>query len=147
MNYFSIITRYSRIFSERKLQEYDIGFSEECVLLFLSRFGNINQDTIAKHFMIDKGSIAKTAGKLEEKGFIQRYPNPENKREYLISLTPKGTGVIGQMGTIAREWDECVYEGLSEEDVLQLNRIMEVMASNVMKAAKKNWSDPDGKHE
>ena len=84
----SILTRYSRTFFERRLREINIGFTEQLILRYLYQSEGVNQDTIAKHFMLDKGSIAKTLNKLEKKELIRRTENPNNKREKIISIAP-----------------------------------------------------------
>jgi len=133
MDKMSIIVRYSRIFSERKLKEYDLSFSEQIIIMYLSLHDNVNQDTISRHFMIDKGMIAKTLNKLEKKGFITRKQNIENKRENIISLSDHGIGIIDKMGGILREWNEIVYEGISKEDIESVKRVTKIMVENATK--------------
>jgi len=133
MDKMSIIVRYSRIFSERKLKEYDLSFSEQIIIMYLSMHDNVSQDNISRHFMIDKGMIAKTLNKLEKKGFITRKQNPENKRENIISLSDNGIGIIDRMGGILKEWNEIVYEGISKEDIEYVKKITGIMAENAIK--------------
>ncbi|SDM79221.1 DNA-binding transcriptional regulator, MarR family [Acetanaerobacterium elongatum] len=147
MNALSIIVRYSRNFSERKMKPFDIGFPEQVVLMYLSQHDGINQDAIAHHFMIDKGAIAKTIGKLEEKGHIEKSPNKENKRENLISLTSKGKSMLGLMNNVLEEWNDGMMDGLSREEIEQFNRIAEKIEANVLKIFNQNWSDTDAKAE
>ena len=133
MDKMSIIVRYSRIFSERKLKEYDLSFSEQIIIMYLSMHDNVSQDNISRHYMIDKGMIAKTLNKLEKKGFITRKQNPENKRENIISLSDNGIGIIDRMGGILKEWNEIVYEGISKEDIEYVKKITGIMAENAIK--------------
>ena len=133
MDKMSIIVRYSRIFSERKLKEYDLSFSEQIIIMYLSMHDNVSQDNISRHFMIDKGMIAKTLNKLEKKGFITRKQNPENKRENIISLSDNGIGIVDRMGGILKEWNEIVYEGISKEDIEYVKKITGIMAENAIK--------------
>lgn len=138
MDSFSIIVRYCKIFTERKMHDYDLGLPEQIILMFLFSKTKINQDTIAKHFMIDKGAIAKTLNKLENKGFIERLENKKNKREKLISITEKGKGLMGYMSQVLEEWNATLYQDLSEEDIQNMQRIAEKMASNAIKAIDHN---------
>lgn len=147
MNTLSIIVRYSRSFSERKMKQYDIGFPEQVVLMYLSKRGSINQDAIAHYFMIDKGAIAKTISKLEEKGHVTKSPNGENKRENLISLTPKGESMLGLMSGVLEEWNSGILDGLSKEEIEQFNTTAEIIQLNVLKTFNQNWSDTNAKAE
>lgn len=134
MNQLSIIVRYCHIFSERRLKEHEIGFPEQIVLMYVSKYKNINQEAIARHYVVDKGAIAKTVGKLELKGYIERHPNPENKRENLLSMTEQGNKVIGTMSEIFGNWNERLYEGISKEEKELVERITKQMADNAIRA-------------
>jgi len=129
----SIIVRACRNFTERKLREFDLTFGEQIIVMFLSAHDNVNQDTISKTFMIDKGMVAKTLNKLEQKGYIMRRQNPDNKRENIISLTQQGADILIHMNTVLKEWNDILYEGMSEEDIAYVTRLTEKMAENVAK--------------
>jgi DNA-binding MarR family transcriptional regulator len=131
MDYMSILVRYCRLFTERKLREYDLSFGEQIIIMFLSTHENVNQDTISKTYMIDKGMVAKTLDKLERKGFVMRKQNPDNKRENIISLEQKGFDILNKMSVILKEWNEILYDGISEEEIEYMNRLTGRMVENV----------------
>lgn len=130
----SIIGRYSRTYFERRLSEINVGFTEQLILMHLYKCESINQESIAKHFMLDKGAIAKTLSKLEEKDFITRKDNPNNKREKLITITPKGQSIIGYMDEELQEWHNYLFKGLSTEDIKQFTTIVEKISANAVNA-------------
>lgn len=132
MNNFSIIVRYCKIFTERRLSAYDLGMPEQVILMYLSKKDQVNQDTIARYFIIDKSAIAKTLGKLESKGFIERYTNPDNKRENLVSLTQKGRDIMDYMRKILEEWNRILLKDISEEDIRSMERIADIMEGNIV---------------
>lgn len=133
MNNMSIIVRSCRTFTERKLKEFDLTFGEQVIVMFISAHENVNQDTISKTFMIDKGMVAKTLNKLELKGIIMRKQNPDNKRENIISLTQEGTDILIHMRAVLKEWNEILHEGMSQEDIATITRLTGKMAENVAK--------------
>lgn len=49
----------------------------------------VTQDQLSKLVMLDKGTTARTVRELERNGFLRRRPNPENRRQNLLSATPK----------------------------------------------------------
>ncbi|MEG0874140.1 MAG: MarR family transcriptional regulator [Clostridiales bacterium] len=130
MNELSMIVRQMRVFSERKLQNRNLGFPEQLVLMYLSQGRECNQEQIAQHLGIDKGAIAKTIGKLEAKCLIKRQENPENKREKRISITAQANAVLGEMSQILQEWNDNIYAGISSEDIKEMERIIGKMAKN-----------------
>jgi len=134
MNHFSIIVRYSRIFCERKGAQYGVGFPEQVILMYLQEHGPVNQDTIARFYMIDKGAIAKTATRLEEKGFVERHENPDDKREKILSLSDKGKDIIAGMRTNLEEWNNILFAGISPQDLETARRTVSMMATNAIQA-------------
>lgn len=126
----SILSRYSRTFFERRLTENNIGFTEHQIIMYLCKADTVNQDTIAKHFMLDKGAVAKALSKLENKEMIQRIDNPDNKREKLISITPTGQSKIGNLTKELQEWHNVLFQGLSSEEINQFGHIISIMSSN-----------------
>ncbi len=141
MNNLSIIVRHSKVFCERRLHNSGVGFPEQVVLMYLASNNGVNQDAIAQHFMLDKGAIAKTLRKLEDKGLIERHQNPENKRENLISIALAGQSILGEMGAALEEWNHSFFEGLSDEEIRQYQTITEKIADNVAKLNEKDNVD------
>ena len=132
MDDLSAIVRYFRSFAEKREIEFGLTFGEQIIIVFLSKHDKVNQDSISKKYMIDKAMVAKTLTKLEEKGFILREQNADNKRENLISLTSKGAAARDSISTIIDEWNEIIYEGMSHEDIACFKRLTGKMAENIV---------------
>lgn len=138
MNNLSIIVRHSKVFCEHRMHDLGVGFPEQVILMYLASNNGVNQDAIAQHFMLDKGAIAKTLRKLEEKKLIERHQNPENKRENLISIAPERQSILGEMTKALTEWNQYFFEGLSDDDIRHYERITNIIAANVANLNEKN---------
>lgn len=130
MRNMSIICRQMKIFAQKRMSEYNLGFPEMVILMYLSANDNVNQEQISRFFEIDKGSIAKTVKKLEDKKLISRNENKEDKRENIISISETAQCIVEKMNEILGEWFSKVFDGLSEDDIESYNRITERMAFN-----------------
>lgn len=139
MNNLSIIVRYSHMFLNRKLQEFDIGHAEQAILAFLMGKDTVNQETIARHFMIDKGTIAKTLSRLEKKQYIKRFTNLKNQREKLVSLSKKGEEINNCMLSVLNDWEMYLFKGLEQEEKEKIKEKASIMASNATKALSIEW--------
>lgn len=133
MDNFEVIVRYWRNFTEKRLREFDLTFGEQIIIIFLSKNENVNQESISKRYMIDKGMVAKTLTRLEDKGFIKREQNPNNKRENIISLTEKSAYIMEDINTIFDDWNKILYGEMSKEDIDCVKRLTGKMAENVAK--------------
>lgn len=133
MNCLSIISRYSRTFFERRLAELNIGFTEHSILIYINQCDLLNQEQIAKHFMLDKGAVAKALNKLEDKKYITRHENPNNKREKLIEITEHGQSIMGLLNDELIQWHNCLFQGLSEKEIEEFKDTIEKVADNASK--------------
>lgn len=127
----SIIMRKMRVHAERALADEGIGFPEQQVLMCLIAHGDFTQERIARYLDIDKGAVAKTVAKLEQKGYVERTVNPQNKREKLVVATDRATRVFDKM---RREYDVIsarMFAGLSQDDVDRLEASLKTVAENL----------------
>ena len=131
MSDLSIIVRGGQVFSTRKLAEYDLNAGEQAILMYLIGHEESNQESIAKFYMLDKGSIARTLAKLESKGFIERKINDENQREKVITLTQKSKDIKNVLTDLLTDWNDVMYEGISEEDIKRFELITSKIAVNI----------------
>ena len=131
MSNLSIIVRGGQVFSTRKLSEYDLNAGEQAVLMYLLGHDESNQESIAKFYMLDKGSIARTLAKLESKGFIERKINDDNQREKIITLTQKSKDIKDVLSGLLTEWNDLMYEGISEDEIKELEFITSKIAANI----------------
>jgi MarR family transcriptional regulator for hemolysin len=128
---FSAIIRAGHIFAARKLKHIEISGAEHPILMFLGRNSNTNQEAIAKYFLIDKGAVAKSLAKLEEKGLVQRLINPQNHREKVILLSDRGKEHLKEMKEVLDEWNGLLFKDLSQEEMECFEAIVNKMAKNV----------------
>ncbi|MBP7348119.1 MAG: MarR family transcriptional regulator [Butyrivibrio sp.] len=133
MSDLSIIVRGSQVYSTRKLSDYGISAAEEYILMYLMGHTDANQDAIAKFYMLDKGSVARSLQKLESKGFISRKVNDENQREKMITLTKKALDIRDVLSGLLVDWRKGMYDGLSDEEILAFEKTVEKVAENITK--------------
>lgn len=127
----SIIVRKMRTAAEHGQSSSGVGFPEQLVMMCLNAHGPSNQEGIAAFLDIDKGAVAKTIAKLEEKGLVSRRTNPSNRRENKVVLQPAAKDVLADMRDSYRDFETRMFAGLSEEERDQLERLVALVARNV----------------
>ena len=136
MSDISTIMRRMRLYADRSLADRGIGFPEQLVLMHLSAEGTSNQESIASKFNIDKGAVAKTIAKLEEKGLVIRQVNPENKREKQVSLPPSAHEVLKAMSHTLQGLETTMFQGLTEEEIAVTCASLARIAANLTEEQK-----------
>ena len=145
LTHFSIISRFSRTFFERRLNDSNIGFTEHSILMYLSKSDTVNQEQIAKHFMLDKGSVAKTLYKLEKKQFISRADNPQNRREKLIKITEEGFNIVSTLNEEFQQLHSYLFEGLSEDELQSFILTIQKISDNAAKIINERMTENERK--
>lgn len=72
-------------------------------------------------------SLSRTLKTMEEKGLIERKPNPADGRGVLIHLTPFGKEMRDFSKKVVLRFDEAVREHVSEEDLTTFKNVANTM--------------------
>lgn len=103
-------------FAKLKSKELtDIG---ECYYLLKIYYSEreLSQEDLCDIFCQSKGTVAKTLRKLEDKGYIERIINKNNRRKYILTLTKECEEVISALKREADYWHNSVgFTEVSEE--------------------------------
>jgi DNA-binding MarR family transcriptional regulator len=138
------ITRRGRfIFLNNRLRPLGLSAGQFPVLMLLYKEQNIMQETLVRHYHLDKGTIARAVKKLEDAGYIRRIIDQDNRRAVRLFLTEKGEQVAPVLQAIDREWEEQVCAGLSQEERASLNCLMRTVAENSHMSMQNNGVLPD----
>lgn len=121
-------------YMKSKFNELDLGHDVRYIM-FIYDNPDCSQEDLVNMFGLSKGNIAKSLKKLEDKGFIKRQVNPENRRKYMLNTTEKGKDLVPEYRKISREWEKEV--GITDNDIEIKKRIKEI-AINGMKLIEDN---------
>ena len=90
-------------FAKLKSKELtDIG---ECYYLLKIYYSEreLSQEDLCDIFCQSKGTVAKTLRKLEDKGYIERIINKNNRRKYILTFTEVSEETMDVIRTVARK--------------------------------------------
>jgi len=72
---------------------------------------------LAERMKMPLSTVLFRVGRLDQRGHIERVPNPDDKRSYLVSLSPDGQKLLKQARPRFRAFAESVEERLGQERV------------------------------
>ncbi len=78
-----------------------------------------------------KGMISRCVEELRQQDYVTVERDKEDRRAVRISLTDKAKSVIADFRSKESEMIETVYAGLSEADIQELDRILEIVQANI----------------
>lgn len=117
---FAIIAKNQTVYLNRHLEEFNINSSQLHFLFEISHQKEINQENIASRCNINKGAVARSIKKLEDKGLVERRIDDNNRRQNIISLTPDGEEILKKAISKLDKWESYIFEdNLIEKEMLQ----------------------------
>ena len=85
---------------------------------------NLSQDDLATIFGQSKGTIAKALRKLEDKKYVERIVDENNRRKYILNITEKGEKLAILLEDDLKKWEKQVgIDKLDDDAKDQLREI------------------------
>lgn len=128
----SMISRGHAIYLNHNLKDLDINAAQFHLLFEISYQCNINQEKIAERCNINKGAVARSIKKLEEKNLIKREVDSNNRRQNKVSLTDEGDRVLEKSIEIFNNWENEVFKDYSQEEKLLLRKTLKEVVINTI---------------
>ncbi len=114
--------------SDQVLQEQlGIGFSQFKILLALDGTRAVQQKQIATELGQTEASVSRQIKLLHELGMLTSQVNPNNRRQHITHLTPRGSKVTERATEILNAYHSPVFSHLSERQQHQLRELLTTM--------------------
>jgi len=108
-----------------RIMPSDCSSGSAAVLTLLARYGDMRMSRLAELLAVDMSVTSRHVAHLAERGWIDRSPDPADKRSRILHLTPTG---LAQLEALSQRTTQLLAERLadwSDEEVAQLSRLME----------------------
>jgi len=94
------------------------------VIATLGQFGRVTAKMIGGHSQMHKTKVSRALMQLQARGLVERSPNPHDKREAFIALTPAGRTIYGEIVPLALAYQNDLLAALDELQRRQLDTII-----------------------
>ena len=111
------ISRCQATYRNAKFSSDGICASHHAFILIISKNAGCSQEDITREICLNKSTVARTLNHLENCGYITRTANPEDKRQILVYPTEKMLGILPCVRAVSREWNNCITEGISDDEL------------------------------
>ncbi|HQP50342.1 MAG TPA: MarR family transcriptional regulator, partial [Spirochaetota bacterium] len=85
----------------------------------------ISMSELGTALYIDNSTITRLVDRLESKGLVKRLMNPDDRRQYLLSITEKGTETINSAKNIVQSTNDLIKKDFSKEEIDAFKRVLE----------------------
>ncbi len=120
---------------DRRLEELGLNLSEAILLAFLQEAaptaGPLMQVDLARHMGVGRAAMGSLIDSLENRGWVERHPKANDRRVWLIAITPSGDQAASLITKIDERLREELREGISRKERRELNRLLNRLRENV----------------
>jgi MarR family transcriptional regulator, transcriptional regulator for hemolysin len=113
-----------------ELAKHDLYRAQWSVLHYLWNYGTATLVELADYQSVEKPTVTRTISRLEELGYVEHIPG-KDKREKRMQLTDLGRKVYGIVRVTIDEYEQEILKGISEEEQLEVIRIMGDIRNNI----------------
>jgi DNA-binding MarR family transcriptional regulator len=84
----------------------------------------LRMNELSRHLMVTGGSITGLTDQLEQEGYVQRAQAPDDRRAFLLRLTPAGRAAFERMAAVHEAWVIELLGGLNANERSTLHGLL-----------------------
>jgi len=111
-------------YDRKTLERFELNSSQYRTLIFLGEKGGERLTTISNRLLLSKSSITRIIDDLEDREWVKRIPDPEDRRALRVVLTPNGARRRQQIINEHREAMDDIFQQFSLEEREELDRLL-----------------------
>lgn len=109
------ISRAQSVYRNERLK--DFCASHHAFVFAVCKNPGRTQEELAKELCLNKSTVARVLTTLEEKGFVERKENKEDKRQFLVCPTEKMLSTLPLVREISNDFNQLITSGISEAEM------------------------------
>jgi MarR family transcriptional regulator, transcriptional regulator for hemolysin len=128
------VSRLRRTVVDKALRPLGITRSQWWVLANLSRDDGtaMMQTELARVMDVGKVTLGGLIDRLESGGLVKRQPDPADRRAKRIVLTQKGSRLLAEIQTVAREVNARIMTGIPRSDIARTEVLLAKMKQQLI---------------
>lgn len=127
-------SRMLRCLFDDRVRSLGLTAAQARLLLSLHRNPGNNQAFYAERLEIEPITLTRTIDRMEESGWIERRPDPNDRRARILRLTGKSRQIVEQLDETVDHLFEDMLRGLSPSERNSLHALLERIGANLANA-------------
>jgi DNA-binding MarR family transcriptional regulator len=111
------------------LDKVGLTYPQYLAMLVLWEKSELPVKTIGEKLDLDSGTLSPLLKRLEQNGLIKRTRDSRDERQVLVSLTPKGDAMRGEVDTIMGSIGDAI--GCTLDEMTEIRKLLEGLRSNL----------------
>ena len=121
--------RQISLYFEENGREAGLTPGESHMLAYLRVYQPTPVSELHRVFGIKRSTLTSQLDRLEKQGLIGREVSPDDRRSFLVSLTPEGDATAHRIEVHTNALEDRIRSGVTEDDIAGFNAVIEAVAS------------------
>jgi MarR family transcriptional regulator, transcriptional regulator for hemolysin len=114
-----------------RLAPIGLTLSLASLLSYIAEFGPVNQTRAAEHLGQGRAATGAQVDRLQQLGLIERRPDPDDRRVWMVAITPTGVAKAAAVAEIDTVLRSELRSGITREERQRLAAVLVRLQSNV----------------
>ncbi len=119
---------------DARLKHLDLNLTQASLLAYVAEFGAATQTRLADRLGTGRAAMGTVIDGLERRGFVQRLPDPDDRRVWLVDLTDDGRTLAEQAVEIDEVLRGELRHGIGREERQALSWVLTRLQQNLNSA-------------
>ncbi len=116
---------------DMRFADLDLNLSEASLLAYVQENGALTQTRLAERLGLGRAATGSVIDALEHRGFVERRPDPDDRRVWLVDVTVPGKEMVQEINTRDIVLRKELRNGLSREDRQMLADVLVRLGNNL----------------
>jgi DNA-binding MarR family transcriptional regulator len=116
---------------DARLAPLRLTLSLASLLAYVADFGPVSQTRAAEHLGQGRAATGTQVDRLEQLGYLERQPDPDDRRVWMVAITPSGRALVEQVTEIDGVLRAELRSGISRAERQQLAAVLVRLQRNL----------------
>jgi DNA-binding MarR family transcriptional regulator len=117
-------SRQLSIHLEEQTRALGVSPLEGHVLTYVERYGPASIRDLLRVFGLKQSTFTSLLDRLEALGCVRRTTNPDDRRSFLVHVTPTGRDLAAKLHRLLRTLDRAIHSQVDERDVKGFHAVL-----------------------
>ena len=123
-----------RLAYDRCFEPMQLNLSQATMIGYIAENGPMNQTQLASALILGRAATGTVVDQLEKRGLVQRVPDPDDRRVWLVENTAAGAEAAVEIVSIDEQLRNRLRVGISRAERQQLADLLLRMSANAVAA-------------
>ena len=123
--------RQIRVAYDQAFEPIGLSLPQASLLAFVDEFGARTQTQLAARLDLGRAATGTMIDQLEKRNLVERQPDPDDRRVWLVAITANGKELVSQVLEIDLVVREQLRSGISRSDRQKLTEVLVRLQENV----------------